>query len=390
MHVNLFKLIVEEKMVDNKIYKEIAKCRLCKREELITILDLGNMALSGVFPLPNVNIESGPLELVYCNDCSLVQLRHSYNPTHMYGMNYGYKSSLNRSMLIHLYDKIKKLESDVELQPNDIILDIGSNDGSTLSFYRPSSKLVGIDPTGVKFSNTYRPDITLITKFFTADVFRDAFGEQKAKIITSIAMMYDLENPVEFFKDISKILHAKGIWHIEQSYLPLMLTQNAYDTVCHEHIEYYSLKQIEIMASLADLKIIDAGINNINGGSFYVTMAHKSNTSITGGIPAWMSAMEIEADLTNLDTYANFKGRIESISSDLRKLLMQIKAEGKTVYGYGASTKGNILLQYCGITTDDIPAFAEVNSDKFGCVTPGTNIPIISEEEARAKNPDYF
>lgn len=374
----------------NELYKEITKCRLCKRDELTSILHLGEMKLSGVFPKPTDEIGGGPLELVYCQQCSLVQLRHSYNPTEMYGMNYGYKSSLNRSMLVHLYNKIKKLESLAKIQPNDLVLDIGSNDGSTLGFYNPSAKLVGMDPTGIKFASSYRSDIKLIADFFTAEKFEEHLGNQKAMIITSIAMMYDLEDPVAFFKDIKKVLHPQGIWHIEQSYLPLMLQQNAYDTVCHEHIEYYSLKQIEIMASMADLKIIDADINDINGGSFHVTMAHRSNTNFTGTTPAWMSAMEAKADLTNPVTYTRFNESINHTAVKLKELLSTIKAEGKKVYGYGASTKGNILLQHCKLTTDDIIAFAEVNPDKYGCVTPGTNIPIISEAEARANNPDYF
>ena len=374
----------------NQLYKEITHCRLCQQTKLISILHLGEMKLSGVFPTPTEKIGGGPLELVYCDYCSLVQLRHSYDPAEMYGMNYGYKSSLNRSMLTHLYNKVKDLESLVNLAPNDIVLDIGSNDGSTLGFYNPSARLIGMDPTGIKFASSYRSDIKLIPDFFTANKFKEHFGDAKAKIITSIAMMYDLENPVSFFKDISKILHQDGVWHIEQSYLPLMLKQNAYDTVCHEHIEYYGLKQIEIMASLADLKIIKVDTNGINGGSFNVTMTHRANSKFTADIPSWLSCMEAEAQLTNLDTYTEFKKNIERTATELKQLLAKIRSEGKTVYGYGASTKGNIILQYCGLTRNDIVAFAEVNPDKFGKVTPGTNIPIISEAEARANNPDYF
>jgi hypothetical protein len=271
----------------------------------------------------------------------------------------------------------------------DIILDIGSNDGSMLGFYDPKFKLVGIDPTGVKFAKSYRTDITLIPDFFTAETFKAHFGDKKAKIITSIAMMYDLEDPVAFFKDISSILDNNGIWHIEQSYLPLMLEKNSYDTICHEHIEYYSLKQIELMASLADLKIIDVGTNSVNGGSFYVTMAKRSYDRMPPNF-GWMHVLEAKAKLTDVNTYIEFKNRVESGAKELKELIAKINLEGKKVFGYGASTKGNILLQYCGFTADDIPMFAEVNPDKFGCVTPGSNIPIVSETEARALNPDYF
>lgn len=373
-----------------EIYKEITHCRLCKTSRLVSVLHLGDIKLSGTFPKPDEPIDGGPLELVYCTNCSLVQLKQSYNPNAMYGMNYGYKSSLNRSMLVHLFNKVRSLEKFSKADAGDMVLDIGSNDGSTLGMYNPHFKLVGMDPTGVKFVNSYRSDITLIPDFFSAKKFRERFPDEQPMIITSIAMLYDLEDPTQFFKEIASVLHPSGVWHVEQSYLPLMLSQNAYDTICHEHIEYYGLKQIQLMATMADLKIVDVGVNYINGGSFYVTMAHKGNAQLTENIPAWISQKESLARLNDLDTYAAFKGRVEQSARDLKDLLNKLKTEGKKVFGYGASTKGNVLLQYCGITKEDIPMFAEVNPDKFGHVTPGTNIPIVSEADARAQKPDYF
>lgn len=375
----------------NQLYAEVTKCRLCKNDELEVVVDLGEMALSGVFPKPSETVGAGPLTLVHCNNCGLVQLKHSYNPGEMYGMNYGYKSSLNRSMLVHLYHTIKKLEKKMEfsLLPNDVVLDIGSNDGSTLSFYNPKVKLVGVDPTGIKFKDSYRADMKLIPDFFSAATWRQHMGDVKPKIITSIAMMYDLEEPTQFFREVADILHPEGIWHIEQSYLPLMLQQNAYDTICHEHIEYYSLKQIKLMATLAGLTIVETGTNDINGGSFYVTMKH-SDPFVGETINPLVADLETRANLDSYDTYVDFTNRIQEESDKLVSLLASIKAEGKTVIGYGASTKGNILLHNCKITTELLPAIAEVNPDKFGCVTPGTNIPIISESDARKQNPDYF
>lgn len=373
-----------------KIYTEITKCRLCKQSELISILHLGDIKLSGIFPKPDEHIDGGPLELVYCTNCSLVQLKQSYNPTSMYGMNYGYKSSLNRSMLTHLFQKVRWLEKLTNAESGDVVLDIGSNDGSMLSMYNPKFKLIGMDPTGVKFKNSYRSDITLVPDFFSAKTFQQHFPEKKPMIITSIAMLYDLEDPVQFFKEVASILHPNGVWHIEQSYLPLMLSENAYDTVCHEHIEYYGLKQIQIMATLANLKIINVDLNRVNGGSFHVTMTHASNSSKTENVPTWISRMEAENNLSNLSTYTTFKENVESSAREIKKLLQDLKEQGKKVFGYGASTKGNVLLQYCGLTKEEIPMFAEVNPDKFGCVTPGTNIPIVSEDEARSHNPDYF
>jgi GDPmannose 4,6-dehydratase len=382
-----------------KTYSEIDACRICGNAHLESILDLGTMALSGVFPRnPESTVTSGPLELVKCatqgrpEACGLVQLRQTYDLDELYGENYGYRSSLNRSMIDHLSQKARSLSQLAALRTGDTVVDIGSNDGTLLAQYGAEGlTLVGIDPTAAKFRQYYRPDVHVIADFFSAERFRSRFGDAKAKLVTSISMFYDLERPMAFMEQVRDILDDEGIWHFEQSYLPLMLRRNSYDTVCHEHLEYYALRQILWMAERVGLRLIDASLNEINGGSIAIT-AVKAGSSRQGVSPQ-LATLLAEEDALRLDAagiYDEFRKRIEAHRAGLLELLDSLERDGRTVLGYGASTKGNTILQYCGIGPERLPAVAEVNTDKFGCFTPGTGIPIISESRARGLKPNYY
>jgi C-methyltransferase-like protein len=210
--------------------------------------------------------------------------------------------------------------------------------------------------------------------------------------VTSIAMLYDLESPVDFVREVAQVLAPDGIWHFEQSYMPSMLRTTAYDTICHEHLEYYSLGVIGKILDGADLQIVDVVTNGINGGSFAVTAAHRANTAIrpNRAVIDWLLQQEERMGLDTPKPYREFEERVFRHRQDLVRLIGALTGDGKKILGYGASTKGNVLLQFCGFSSREIAAIAEVNSDKYGRVTPGTHIPIISEAEARAMNPDYF
>jgi len=381
------------------MYREIAACRICGNTELVSVLHIGEQYLTGVFPKsPDQPLSRGPLELVKCHStagrdhCGLVQLRQSYDLGEMYGANYGYRSSLNKSMVAHLADIVRKLTARVPVGPGDLVIDIGSNDGTLLSNYAANGPtLVGMDPSAERFRKYYRPDINLIVDFFPAGLAKAGMGDRKAKIVTSIAMFYDLENPIDFMRKIESVLADDGVWHFEQSYMPEMLRVNAYDTICHEHVEYYALAQIQWMAKRAGLKLLDVEINDVNGGSFAVTAAkesskHQPNAEAIEAV----AAEEKSLGLDSLEPYERFAKGVFEHRDALRDTLKRLKRERKTVFGYGASTKGNVILQFCGLGPDDLPCIAEVNADKFGCFTPGTRIPIVSEKEARARGPDYF
>ncbi len=381
------------------MHKEINKCRICGNEELVSVLDLGKQVLTGVFPKnPDEIISKGPLELVKCcedeagQNCGLVQLRHSYNLDEMYGENYGYRSGLNKSMVGHLQKKVSKIQELVTLVPGDLVVDIGSNDSTLLQSYAQKDLvLVGVDPTADKFKEFYPDHIMAVPDFFSAKVLRKAVGDKKAKVVTSIAMFYDLESPLDFMRQIYEILADDGVWIVEQSYLPTMLKMNAYDTVCHEHLEYYRLKQIKWMAGRVGLKIIDVEFNGINGGSFSIAAA-KTNSPYQENVALVNKIMAAEraAKLHSLKPYEEFKQRVYAHRDKLLGFFKNARDEGKKIFGYGASTKGNVVLQFCGLSKQNIPYIAEVNQNKYGCFTPGTLIPIIAEQEAKAMGPDYL
>jgi hypothetical protein len=374
-------------------YKTLERCRISKSDNLISVLNLGQQELTGVFPKSvDEAVTRGPLELALCPESGLLQLNHTYDTSEMYGDNYGYRSGLNKSMVEHLTTKVRYLEKLADLKSGDTVLDIGSNDCTTLKAYdKPGLNRVGIDPTGAKFALYYPDDVKLVPDFFSASAYAST-GARPANIITSIAMFYDLDDPIAFAQQIAQCLAPDGIWHFEQSYMPSMLRLNSYDTICHEHLEYYSLGVVRLILEAADLKIVDVVMNNINGGSFAVTAAHKSNTSVhvNDAVVNWLLEQENRMGINTPKPYRDFEERVFRHRDDLVRLIRALRGDGKTVLGYGASTKGNVVLQFCGFTTEDIPAIAEVNTEKFGKVTPGTHIPIISEADAHAMNPDYY
>jgi NDP-4-keto-2,6-dideoxyhexose 3-C-methyltransferase len=378
------------------MYKKIDKCRVCGNVNLTRVLDLGSQMLTGVFPSSrDMQVTIGPLRLVKCmggdDVCGLLQLEHSYDLGEMYGDNYGYRSGLNASMVKHLHSKVQKIMQQVELTKGDLVIDIGSNDSTTLQAYPNTDlNLVGIDPTGVKFHKYYPTYIQLIPDFFSAALVKKKFGEQKAKVVTSFSMFYDLEDPMAFMQQVYEVLTDDGIWVFEQSYMPTMLEMNSYDTVCHEHLEFYSLHQIKWMADRVGFQIIDVEFNDINGGSFSVTVSKSQGESNSAGVVRKILDEETQKGLNTMAPYYEFAERVAKTKSDLLQFVEMAHNENKTVSVLGASTKGNVLLQYCGLTTKEIDFVGEVNPEKFSCYTPGTWIPIISENDLLTQKPDYL
>lgn len=378
------------------MYKQINKCRICGNSYLERVLNLGEQMLTWVFPKKKGSrITVGPLRLVKCmggNEvCGLLQLEHSYNLQEMYGENYGYRSGLNTSMIMHLHSKVKRILKKIKLQNGDLVIDIGSNDSTTLQAYpRKGPILVGIDPTGVKFRNFYPAHIQLIPDFFSSGLLNKHFPAKKAKLITSFSMFYDLEDPIDFIRQIYDILADDGIWVFEQSYLPAMLKTNSYDTVCHEHLEFYALRQIKWMTDKVGFRIIDVEFSDVNGGSFSVMVSKVRNNSSGESLVKNILAAEYKGGLNTLMPYREFEKRTEKTKIELLDFLKTAKIQDNIVAGLGASTKGNVILQFCGLTDRDLSFIGDVNSDKFGCFAPGSWIPIIPQEELLARRPDYL
>lgn len=375
-------------------YTALECCRICGSTNLTQVLDLGTQVLTGVFPRnAGEEITAGPVQLLKCDQetgCGLLQLAHSYDLAEMYGDNYGYRSGLNPSMVAHLQDKVRRIQGQLQLREGDAVLDIGSNDATTLRAYPELGlKRIGMDPSAGKFRQYYPDSVALVEDFFAADTFERNFPGVRPRVVTSFAMFYDLERPMEFMRQVHRILAEDGIWVFEQSYMPAMLAMNAYDTVCQEHLEFYALAQIQWMAERVGFQIVDVEFNDVNGGSFSVTMGKAPE--FTSPAPEAQVILDQEhADgLHTLAPYHRFAERVAESRAELMRFVADARDAGQRIGILGASTKGNVLLQYCGIEGEDI-AVGEVNPDKFGAFTPGTKLRIVPEDELLATAPDYL
>jgi len=368
------------------------KCRLCGSTQLLEMLSLGDQQLTGVFPKnTETQVLSGELTLQRCEECTLVQLGHSYDKDLMYGMNYGYQSSLNDSMKFHLKTIAEKIRDYLNFTDGDVIVDIGSNDGTFLSFFENLGlKRVGIDPTISKFADSYHSDIIKVPEFFTKDSF-NSVSDKSAKFISSISMMYDLDDPVNFALQVHSCLDDNGFWFFEQSYLGLMLEKLAYDTVCHEHLEYYSAYTIHNILNKTGFLVRSIELNSINGGSIAILASKKKNET-DEHCEEFITLLndELSQGLNTRDKLIAYSDNVKLHRDDLVKVVNKFLLQGKTISALGASTKGNVLLQYCGLDRTKISMIGDVNPDKFGCVTPGTHIPIVPESKVFDLKPDVI
>lgn len=368
-------------------YEIVPQCRVCNADGLTQIMDFGPQVIANHF---HTSIEPDgakmPLRLVKCPKCSLVQLGEKIDTDMMY-RNYWYQSGINATMRDHLASLASQICSIAAPKPDDIVIDIGCNDGTLLKHLPAYVRKIGVDPSNIESSGCER-----IVDYFNADSVSTALDGKKAKIITSIAMFYDLNDPKDFVRNIRACLSDDGIWVAELSYLPRMLENVAYDSVCHEHVTYYRLHTFAKTLEGTGLGIFHAEINDMNGSSFRVFMApigccHGRN---------WSSSLVkiMDAEKHNgLDTdapYEHFAARIKNSTQALMAILGDAKKAGKKVFGYGASTKGQVMLQHCGIDSSLVTAIAERNPRKYGLLTPGTNIPICSEADMRQAKPDFL
>ena len=366
-------------------------CRICENPNLIDVLNIGEQIITSRFPLyGDFSTPTTPIVLSLCSNCSLVQLKYSTNASELYEHEYGYRSGISNTMRDHLKNYKEEIISKINLNEGDTIVDIGSNDSTMLQYYDKNLKRIGIDPTGKQFKQFYG-DVELIPNYFTFKNFRDEYKDLKPKVISSISMFYDLPEPVQFAKDIYNILDDDGIWTCEQSYIITMLRRNSIDTICHEHLEYYSLTAIKYIADLANFKIIDIKFNECNGGSFRIYFAKKESTLYNECKDLINKILEDEDNygIKHPDLYFNFLKNCNKEVLKLNKFIDTINESGQKMYIYGASTKGNCLLQYAKIDENKIKYAVERNLSKVGKMT-STGIGIISEETMRANPPEYL
>jgi SAM-dependent methyltransferase len=374
-------------------------CRVCGSRALTKVIDLGRQYLQGAFVKPGKDsppLRQIPLTLVRCDPtsdehaCGLLQMEHTVPPEVLYS-TYWYRSGTNRTMREHLAGVVRTTLGYLN-RPSGVVLDIGCNDGTLLANYPESFVRFGIDPSDIALE--VPPPSIVIHDVFPSQELNARLEGRLCDVVTSIAMFYDLEDPVAFCQNIKAVLAPHGIWVCEMSYLPRMLEMNSYDTICHEHLEYYSLAVIEKIFARADLKVFNVEENSINGGSLRCYITHADNflyrdEEFHRNIKQ-MRESEFDLELDTDKPYKHFQDRINVHREELNKLLRGLKKDGKRIHVYGASTKGNTILQWCGIDNRLIDVAAERNPEKYGAHTLGTDIPIVSEAESRAMKPDYY
>ena len=377
-------------------YTEIKQCRICKNPNLIKILSLRNQYITNYVDEKFVlsDDDKVPLNLVLCPEnsggCGLLQSTHTTSPELLY-KEYWFRSGLNESLKSALRDITLNVEKMSTLNPEDLVLDIGCNDGSLLRSYDVDVIKVGFEPATNLINEAKVGTNFIINDFFNSKKFIENFPSKKCKVITSIAMFYDLDDPNEFVKNIVDCLHSNGIWIIQMAYVVPMLKLNGFDNIGHEHLEYYSVKTLNKLIEKHGLKIFHIEKNDLYGGSIRAYITHKNNNKISTS-PAIQNIIE-EEDNLNLDDmsiYNEFADRVNAIREKLQKFIYEQVKNGKTVYVYGASTKGNTLLQFCNFNTDLIKKAVDRDENKIGKMTIGTKIPIISEEQGRSEHPDFF
>ena len=370
-------------------------CRFCNSKKIRKLFSLGNLSFTGKFSLKkNKKIPKDYISLIKCNNCQLVQLDRSFNSKYLYGLDYGYRSGINLTMTNHLKLISKKLTKLSKLKKNDFVLDIASNDGTLLNSYKIKGiKTVGIDPILKKYNKFYKNINFKISNFFSHKVIKKKLkADQKFVIITACAVFYDIEEPNKFLYDISNIIDEKrGIFYLEFQDLLSIIQNNLFDTICHEHLEYYSFEVISKMLKANNLKLLDVTKNNINGGSLSLIISHnKSRYNVKVKRIDKILKEEKKFSLNKVATFKNFFKKIQKQKLKLNKILHNLAKKKQIIHGYGASTKGNVLLQYFGISRKIVPMIADRNPEKTDLYTPGTSIRIVSENYSRNILPNYY
>lgn len=375
-------------------------CRICGSRVLRTVLDLGRLAVSDF--THDAEPYYAPLVLALCDPdeggCGFVQLRHKALDQSLLYRRYWYRSGINEFMRTALADIAASAERALALASGDVVLDIGANDGTLLrSYSRQDFIRVAFEPAQNLVADAAKGGNLVIPEFFSADAFFARLGaDARARVITSIAMFYDIEQPHEFVRDIVRILAPDGLWILQMNYLSAMLADNVFDNISHEHVGYYSLAVVERLARAHGLEIRDVELNNVNGGSFRLYLQRQDQPAprwVTVGGPHRVAALaraERDAGLAGTDTYREFALRIVDIRQNVRNFIVNELSAGKVFHVYGASTRGNTILQYFGLDRRHFQLAADRNPEKWGLRTVATEIPIVSEQECRTARPDYF
>ena len=373
--------------------KKISYCRNCKNDKFEKLFSLGNLSYTGKFPKQQkTNIKKETITLIMCNKCKLVQLDRNFNPKYLYGKDYGYRSGINKTMTEHLTQTTKELSKTVNLKKEDWVLDIASNDGTLINSYKQKGlNKIGLDPIADKYKKFYEKNSIIINDFFSKEALTRKNINKKFRIITALSVFYDLKDPNAFLNDVKILLKNNGIFLLEFADLLSIVKYKLFDTICHEHLEYYSAKVVIKMLKKNNLKLLNIKKNNINGGSvrFYISCKNSKYKINNRNIKNYLLE-ENEFMIDKKIAFTKLFGNIMDLKINLNKKLTKLNKNGKKIHGYGASTKGNVLLQYFKIDNKILKCIADRNPEKDGLYTPGTKVKILTEEKSRKLKPDYY
>jgi len=376
---------------------KVDKCRACESHYLSPVISLGGMYVTNFIDSADQQGPKIPLNLVACDTerggCGLLQLEHNTAPELMWGDQYWYKSALNPLIRKDLTSIVQGVRERISLSPGDLVLDIGCNDGTLLSNYPVELHRAGFDPSKNVAAEARAKGFDVVNNFFNYKDYMGTFGTTKAKSITAISMFYDLDNPNEFLRGIKQALDPLGVFTVQQNYVATMLSNNAVDNICHEHLEYHSLHSMEKLLERHDLEVFDVEQNSINGGSIRTYIRNKgTNAGESKDGRRRVEDLRTAEKLQGLETraaYEQFATRVGIQRDKLRGFIEQEQKKGKRFGACGASTRGNTTLQYFGLTPSHIEAIADKNPDKWGKKAVGSMIPIISPQEMTKMDPDY-
>ena len=370
---------------------KIKNCRNCKNTELFDLFSLGKISFTGRFPNTiRQNVPKAYLNVLMCKKCKLVQLDRNFDLNYLYGKSYGYRTGINKTMTDHVKKIVRKCSTLVKLKSKQYVLDIGSNDATLLNFYANDIIKVGVDPLVNKYKKFYKKINYKISNFFKIKDIEKIKIKKKFKIISALSVFYDLRDPNKFIREIKKILDDKGVFVLEHVDLYYIIKNNIFDTICHEHLIFYSSKIIIEMMKNNGLKVFNHEYNEINGGSSRYYICHsKANFKVSKNIKKVLLRENLQG-IELKKTYKLFFTKILNEKIKLIKLIKKIKNEKQDIHGYGASTKGNVLLQFYNINNKVVNYIADRNPLKWNSFTPGTKIKIISESQSRKIKPHFY